>query len=162
MSGDDLDWTHSDDDYVHCNAGTVAFVDAAVLDDTENLTPVTLAGRGRVDGLLIGSHAVTALSTGEDNDYLCEVSRAVDGTLLAARLEFVDDVADVEGEWRPIGEVEITSGRMLACDPYTLRSPWTYVVLDAAAGRYRLEAFHFLVDGVVTDHLGLRAIRIGG
>ncbi len=86
---------------------------------------------------------------------------SVDGTLLAARLEFVDGVAEVEGRWRPIGAVEITSGRMLACDPYVLHSSTGYVVLDAAAGRYRLEAFDRVVDGVVTDNLGLRAIRIG-
>ena len=160
MSIDDLEWSHVGG-YVSCDTACVAFVDAAVLDTPDDLKPERLGNEGKVDRLRIGRHDVTALRTGEDNDYPCEVALSADGTLLAARLEFVDGVAEVEGRWRPIGAVEITSGRMLACDPYVLQSSTGYVVLDAAAGRYRLEAFDRVVDGVVTDNLGLRAIRIG-
>jgi hypothetical protein len=59
-----------------------------------------------------------AFSTMADGTYPVEMARDRAGRLLAARICLTTDVDELEGVWRPVGAVPITSATCIAADPF--------------------------------------------
>ena len=65
---------------------------------------------------------------------------STDGLVTQLRMEFTDDVADLAGTWKPIGELDLRSGRCLATDPYA-DATVSGCVVDVEPGIYTVEVF---------------------
>jgi len=94
--------------------------------------------------------------TGADIDVPVEVVRAEDGQVVAARMNFTDDVDELDGTWAVAGRLDLRSGRCLAGDPYYTPHEHYRLVFDAAPGVYLAEFFDFTDEDGEADRLGLR------
>lgn len=88
------------------------------------------------------------MSTRQVNEYPVERALDAEDRVRALRVDFVTDVADLAGEWREVGHVEIGSGRCAVADPYCMHSnPGYYSVeLGAPNGRHPVEVFYWEDD----------------
>jgi hypothetical protein len=98
--------------------------------------------------------AVAVCGTGGDFSMPAEVARRDEGAAFAVRLEFVDDVAEVDGRWETVGTMGL-SGRCVAGDPFA-SGDGSRVEFDVRPGVYRVEAYR--PRGTAWDCLGLRVI----
>lgn len=88
---------------------------------------------------LIGEwHGVMAFCE-EDGSYDVEVLNDLDGALRSARIEFVNDIPTLDGEWSDWQELTITTGRVAACDPYCLSSAVLGIAMRTETMRARVE-----------------------
>lgn len=134
------------------DSGTCAFADPADLPDGFEM-PSTDAS---VIDLRDQAINLVACSTKEDFDIPVEL--AADGS--GARLEFVNDVAELDGIWRQVARLDIRSGSCLACDPYLLKEAFYRVEFPLSNGSYVVEVFEFRADGEeFADILGFRIRR---
>lgn len=137
-------------------AGTVAFGDRAVLGSdfvlgTQARTVISTGAPKRLaDSLILES-------TGGDYPVPVEVLTDVDGSVVAARIPFATDLDEMFGTWRKTGELEVTTGQCVACDPWCHPHPVYRFEFEVRPGRYIAERF---VEGN-GDVWGLR-IRLRG
>lgn len=118
----------------------VYFIDGAALDKmSAGADPILAPGHVQV---LVGPYLGIRADTWDDGCYPIEVARKPDGTLSAVRVEYVTDVADVEGTWNPIGTVPITSGRLAVADLICARSEDHRAELPCPRGEHLVEIFH--------------------
>lgn len=91
---------------------------------------------------------------GDDIDGPIEVRSDPDaGDVVAVRIEFVNDIADLGDRWATIGELHLPSGHAVFADPYCgpivpYRQHW-----EVRPGVWQAEEFH-------TDDGTLQAVRI--
>ena len=85
------------------------------------------------------------------------IERAIDseGRVRGLRVEFVSDVADVDGQWQEVGRLEITAGRCVIADPYSMHSNQGFYSRDLRApnGNHSVEVFFW-----EHDRLGMRIL----
>lgn len=134
----DLVWEELE--WLSIDSGQVGFADVRAH---------TLVEQGaRVQGLTydpadlgsIGPYPCAVWVVGDDGDAPIEVARDADGVVFAIRVETVNDVADLDGAWRPKAEIEFPTGRIAVCDP-GCRSDFYWHPVDVRPGRYRSEWF---------------------
>jgi len=121
-------------------AGTVAFGDRAILGSdfvlrTQGRTVISTGAPKRLaDSLILEC-------TGGDFPVPVEVLTDVDGSVVAARIPFATDVDEMVGEWRKTGELVVTTGQCVACDPWCHPHPVYRFEFDVRPGRYIAERF---------------------
>lgn len=89
------------------------------------------------------------VDTREDLDMPVEVA----SDLCSARMEFVSDIADVEGDWIEFGRLTLSSKKVLACDPFILHNSFYRIEFEMRPGTYSAQAFQ-----TSDDVLGLRIV----
>jgi hypothetical protein len=114
-------------------AATVAFGDIAVLGSNFVLHSEKVIKR------FAGSLILE--STGGDYPVPVEVLTDADGSVVAARIPFVSDLDEMFGAWRKTGELEVTTGQCVACDPWCHPHPIYRFEFDVRPGRYVAERF---------------------
>lgn len=67
-----------------------------------------------------------------------------------------NDVDELQGSWRQAGELDITSGRCLAADPYCSSKDSYRFEFDIPPGRYLAEVFDYRYEDGRLDCLALR------
>ena len=127
------------------DSGFCAFADISVLSDRIEL-PAT---DSPVVDLTPQGLGLIACFTREDHDIPVEKNEELPG----ARMEFVTDVEELAGSWERIGQLNLPSGRCVACDPYIFRNDFYRIEFELPAGRYAVEVFRALPDN---DILGIR------
>lgn len=135
------------------NSGTMGFGDGRAVE--------LVKGGGsfewsRVHGELgsVGPFPVAAVGTGGDLDLPIELLRDDAGEVVAARLELVDDVAHLAGEWAPLNRLELPTGDLAICDPCC--SPERYwPAIDVRPGTWNFEVFDMPGGGI----LGARVVH---
>lgn len=141
------------------DGATCAFGDAVALGPTFVLTEVELDTSARAVDLTGQGIPLIAFATMEDGELAVEVNRDGTGSIVAARMCATSDVDEVTGAWRPVGDLEIASGRCLAADPYCPANEYYRLEFDIAPGSYRAEVFDFTPVGGAPDCLALRIRR---
>jgi hypothetical protein len=139
---------------VEVDAGTVGFGDRVALGPNFWLNEPFAAATGAPEGF---EGRLVVEGTGEDCPLPVEVLVDTSGSVVAARMEFVNDVAEQEGEWQETGFLDLSTGRCLACDPFCHRAVYRFE-FDVEPGRYVAERFVCTDDGMV---LGLRIRLLG-
>lgn len=66
--------------------------------------------------------------------------------VIAVRLCFVDDVDEIQEEWKNLGELDVPSGRLVIADPYCGPVVPYRQELDVRPGRWRAEELHWEGD----------------
>ncbi len=140
--------------WIEIDAGTCGFGDAQAIGE-DPLELLESPDRPLVYDLTGAGVPFVACGTQEDKPLPVEVLRGTDGVIVAARLEFVDDLATVPGRWQEAGSLVIGSGRCIAADPVYHSLPVYRVEFEIAPGRFIAEAFE--ANGF--DILGLRIRR---
>jgi hypothetical protein len=98
--------------------------------------------------------AVAVCGTGADMGLPVEVLRDTGGSVVAARMAFVDDLDDLDGRWDQVGELQIDA-RCEADDPYGSEEVYR-LCFDLPPGTYRAEVFR--PSGSDWDCLALRIV----
>jgi hypothetical protein len=98
-----------------------------------------------------------AFSTMADGTYPVELARDPGGRLLAARICLTTDVDELEGVWRPVGAVPITSATCIAADPFIDREMYQRS-FPCPNGLFPVEVFEWRdpEEGGSVDRLGIR------
>ena len=95
------------------------------------------------------------VTTGADGQY--PIERAIDseGRVRGLRVEFVSDVAEVDGQWREVGRLVITAGRCVVADPHSMHANEGFYFHDVGApnGNHSIEVFFW-----DWEHLGARIL----
>jgi hypothetical protein len=143
-------WTRAG--FIEVDAAMIGFIDAAAIVDTE-------AGRTAIEspsgvGMLVGEWVGVMAWCEEDGAYDVELLHDVDGLLRAVRVEFVTDIATLDGEWSDWQELTVTTGSVVACDPFCLSSAAHRLVLEVPTGTHRVQKF--VAPGI--GFLGIRLI----
>jgi hypothetical protein len=133
--------------WIGVDSATCAFGDADILGDEATLDPADGVDQ---DGNVGPPASLVVCSTRADFDLPVEVLHDDRGVAAAARLCFTDDVDQLDGEWRAVGQLDVTLGRCLACDPYGT-DHYYRLIFPMKPGSYLAEVFDF--DG---DVLALR------
>ena len=134
---------------IEVDAATVAFGDGYVM---ERLLPIEPIADGPFDAK---KTALVVQTTGEDCPVPLEVA-LVGEQRVAARMEFVNDVAELDGDWVPVGHITITRGRAVACDPFCHGAGYRRS-FRLPRGQYVAEVFRHKVPGRRRlEALGLR------
>jgi len=136
---------------IEVDSATVAIAEAthfdaiiAVRDD--------LVGRRDGSARSLGIEMVHVI-TGVDTLYPVEVAYTADGSLAGLRVEFVTDVDELDGVWRPLDSISLTSGECLVADPFCLPNEVYWLTLPSPTGIFPVEVFDW--DG---ETLGVRAV----
>jgi hypothetical protein len=140
--------------WIEVDAGTVAFGDPAVLDDTFVLAPTVTLSSGALPDL---QDALVIQETKADCALPVEVIQGKDGTSRAARMCFTDDVDDLQGGWREVGTLTITNEKCFASDPYCEGRGYRFE-FSLPSGGYAAEVFDFVYPDGQSDVLGMRII----
>lgn len=98
---------------------------------------------------------MVVLITREDNDYPVE-TRTEGGQVVEVRVNLVDDVDELDGEWSGQQVFDVADDGVVVMDPYLERGDWD-VELAPGVGRWAVGIFRF--DG---DDLALRLLRQPG
>lgn len=138
----------------HVDTATVAIGDAACV-------PLSWEGPEQAGGVWLHRGAtgeMAVLITGEDAPAWVEVGVDEAGQVRGARIELVDDVAELtasgDGQWVRVGNVDL-GRKVLACDPFSSLDRPHRRALPVPAGRYRVDAFHS-----DRDLLGIRLTQV--
>ncbi len=102
---------------------------------------------GELDGIV-------ELVTREDGDFPVE-TRTEHGQVVEVRIDLVDDVDEVAGEWLDIGGLDVDEAGLIAIDPYRDRGP-SDVRLSPGAGHWNAAVFRS-----AGDDLAVRLLREG-
>jgi len=101
---------------------------------------------------------VALCGTGGDFSMPVEVTRSGIGAVIGVRMDFVDDVADVSGEWVLVGKMAL-GRKCMAGDPYRT-GECRRVSFEIHPSVYGVESYRPNATG--WDCLGLRLIDWGG
>jgi hypothetical protein len=63
---------------------------------------------------------MVSVCTRVDMFFPVEVAHRDHGSLAGLRVEFVDDVAELDGDWRTLDTIALISGKCLVLDPFHL------------------------------------------
>lgn len=147
MALEDAEWEQIGS--IEVDGATVAIAEAAHLD-------AIVAARDALVGRRDGSSrslgiAMVHVCTGVDTLFPVEVAHHDDGSLAGLRVEFVTDVAELDGVWRSLDSISLTSGECLVADPFCLPDEVYWLKMPCPTGIFPVEVFEF--DG---DRLGVR------
>jgi hypothetical protein len=98
-----------------------------------------------------------AFSTMADGTYPVELARDHTGRLLATRICLTTDVDELEGVWRPVGAVLITSATCIAADPFIAREMYQRS-FHCPNGLFPVDVYEWRdpEEGGSVDRLGIR------
>lgn len=144
---------------IEIDGGMCAFADASVdrnaLSDAVSEHIGELSSKERSLDLSEYGFAAVACLTMVDVPLPVEVLAGDTGSLLGVRMCFTDDVDDLGGTWRPIGELRIASGNCMALDPSGSEDAHR-LIFELPSGDYSAEVFDFTDEDGSYDCLGLR------
>jgi len=153
-------WTWEDAGYIGLESGLVGFGDGRILAMVGDRRDVQLHATSIEPSTWVrdwqpAGFPFMAVSTGGDGEYPIERALDADGRVRALRVEFVSDVAEVEGRWVEVGRLVITGGRCVVADPFCMHSNpgWYSRDLGAPNGDHAIEVFHW-----EQDRLGIRIL----
>jgi hypothetical protein len=138
---------------VEVDGGMVAFADRLHLPAA---VAMVIDHEGWRPGGATVPRSLVAVGTGGDMPLPVEILRHASGTTVAARMAFVDDLDDLDGEWVEVGRLAIGDRGCIALDPSVPASRATRVQLELPSGTWLAEAFEWEDDG---DVLALRLTR---
>lgn len=102
-------------------------------------------------------YRLVACGTGADLSMAVEAA-LVAGRRVGARMEFVDDVSEVDGAWEAVGTLELPH-EVTAGDPMCVGGPYR-IDFEIEPGTYRADIFKPAEDS--SDTLGLRIVLVEG
>ena len=153
----DSQWEWEELGWIALDAGVCFFGARATLPSGRRL-PLKIGQRvGTHSALLATSdgYRVVACGTAADLSMPVEVA-LVNGRRVAARMEFVDDVAEVDGVWEVVGTFELPR-EVAAGDPMCAGGTYR-LEFDIEPGTYRADIFKPAENP--WDTLGLRIVLI--